>query len=375
MSARGPHLGRLEKVVRRHANGWQRAVFSRPGAEPGADEQVVEGPGEVEELVMAAREAATAGRVKQSFILKDGTRVRIDARYGKAKLQKVDAETTLKRMGGKERVLRPDDSAPLLRAIGLMNADGTISAKNAKKYKQVNHFVELCRPAWERLQAHRTVSADDPMRVLDLACGNGYLTFVLAEALRIAELPARLHGVDVREDVTQRCRERASSLGWSHMSFELARIEDVALDWTPDVLLALHACDVASDEALAFGIRSEVPVLLVAPCCQRELAAQLEGKRNEIGALTKHGLLRRQYASTLTDALRVEILDACGYKVDVVEFVDSAHSAKNLLLRAHRRPGRFDPDALKPIEARCQALGVAPSLLTMLRAAPARVRP
>ena len=367
MSPRGPNLGRLAKTLRRHAEaGWERAVFSRPGADDEAPE-VFEG-GTVDALVEAATQAALAGRVKQVLVVDPRTRVRVDARFGKAKVQTLDDDTKTKVIGGKARVLEPDGSADLLRVIGIMNADGTISAKSAKKYKQVNHFVELCRPGWERLLAHRKATAEAPLRILDLACGNGYLTFVLVEALRLAEIPSVVEGVDLREDVIGNCRDRAQALGWeARMLFSVDRIADVDPKAAPDILLALHACDTATDEALALGVRTGAPVLLVAPCCQRELAAQL-AEQSE-GALTKHGLLRREYGSVLTDALRVEMLDACGYKVDVVEFVESTHSPKNLLLRAHRRPGlagKPSPEALLAVRERCAALGVEPTLLRLL---------
>jgi SAM-dependent methyltransferase len=350
--------------LRRHTkDGWQRAVFSRPGAD---DEQVFEGT-DIDALIEAATEAASNGLVKQVLVVDARTRVRIDARVGKAKVHTMDDATKAKIMGGKARTLEPDRSADLLRVIGIMNADGTISAKAAKKYKQVNHFVELCRPGWERLLSHRKATADAPLRIVDVACGNGYLSFVLTEALRLAEIPAHLHGIDVREDVIGNCRERAQTLGADNMTFSVGRIADATPNPAPDILMALHACDTATDEALALGIRTEAPVLLVAPCCQRELAAQLS--KASQGALTKHGLLRREYGSVLTDALRVEVLDAYGYKVDVVEFVESTHSAKNLLLRAHRRPGTrvaSPPAALQAVRKRCNDLGVDPTLLRLL---------
>jgi SAM-dependent methyltransferase len=354
----------------------------------------------------------------------------------------LDEAAARKVMGGKDRTLRPDTSGALLRAIGIMNADGSISASHARKYKQVNHLAELCRPTWERLTAARPRSAAEPLRVLDLACGNAYLSFVLAEVLRQEGVPLRLHGVDVREDVVARSRERAATLGMAEpgpiavvtadlaasfpdadpvaatgpdasadpastsaastprLSFARASIAEAeasaastprlsfgasiaeaeasaaaALGGPPDLVLALHACDTATDEALALAIRLGVPAVLSVPCCQHELAAQLakqDPAHAPVPAMLAHGLLRGSYADLLTDSLRVEILAACGYEVAVVEFVSSEHTAKNLLLRAHRRhpyapvdPGRW---RLAPIQARCAQLGVSPDLLRRLGA-------
>jgi SAM-dependent methyltransferase len=282
--------------------------------------------------------------------------VRVDARHGRAKVQTIEEATLTKMMGGKDRVLRPDTSAALLRTIGIANADGSISARHAKKYKQVNHFVELCRPTLERLHA-------TPLRIFDLACGNGYLTFVLAEALRLAERPAVIRGIDVREDVVERCRARALELGWPHLEFAVGAIRDAKLGERPDLVMALHACDTATDEAIAKAILAGAEAIFAAPCCQRELATQLDVQHVPTPALSEVGLLRRDYASTLTDALRVEILEASGYHVDALEFVASDHTPKNLLLRAHRHRPRGSLDA---VAERCAALGVSPTLLGLL---------
>ena len=461
---REANLQRLERAVTPHLRrGWTRAVFSAPQGEGKArEEQVLAGPGsdvapspeQLAAVFAAAREAARVGLVKHTYVLDERRRVQVDARHGRPALRTLDEAAARKVMGGKDRTLRPDTSGALLRAIGIMNADGTISATHARKYKQVNHLAELCRPTWERLKEARPRSAADPLRVLDLACGNAYLSFVLAEVLRQEGVPLRLHGVDVREDVVARSRERAVTLGMAdpdprspaeaagtpstpsaaeaagtpsspsvtkagtpsspsatkagtasspsaaapprgadaipadsgptapitpRLSFARASIAEAeasaaaALGGAPDLVLALHACDTATDEALALAIRLGVPAVLSVPCCQHELAAQL-AKQDPAGApvpaMLAHGLLRGSYADLLTDSLRVEILNACGYEVAVVEFVSSEHTAKNLLLRAHRRhpyapvdPGRW---RLAPIQARCAQLGVSPDLLRRL---------
>lgn len=371
-------LARLRKTLSRHAkDGWQRAVFSRPNVEGrDPDDHVLDEasarppePEQIDGLIERAIAQAKEGRVKQTLIVDERTRVRIDARFGKAKVQVLDDATTQKMMGGKDRPLRPDRSGELLRVIGIMNADGTISRKHAKKYKQVNHFVELCRPVWERLGAQRAFTPEAPLCILDLGCGNAYLSFVMAEALRLEDITARLHGIDRRSDVIERAQARARELQFEHVSFSVQTIHSVseveALGGGPDVVVALHACDTATDDALRLGVEAGVPALLVAPCCQHELMDQLgDPKRLPVGAIVRHGLLRQDFAATLTDAIRVEWLEAQGYQVDLVEFVTSEHSAKNLLIRATSRPGRRRSDSdLERLEARCRDLGVQPSLL------------
>ena len=394
-------LQRLERNILSHLRrGWTRAVFAAPQAADASEpavahaEQVHPGPGagvppspeQLAAVFAAARLAANAGLVKHTYVIDELRRVQVDARHGRPTVRTLDAAAATKVMGGKQRPLRPDTSAELLRAIGIMNADGSISATHARKYKQVNHLAELCRPTWERLVAARPRSEAQPIRALDLACGNAYLSFVLAEILRREGVALRLHGVDDRDDLITRSRERTSTLGMHNLSFTRASIAEAEADATaalagpPDLVVALHACDTATDEALALAIRLGVAAILSVPCCQHELAAQLAhppaGDTPRIGppvaALLEHGLLRGAYADLLTAALRVELLAACGYEVAVVEFVGSEHTAKNVLLRAHRRHPYAPVDRtrwrLAPIAERCAQLGVSPALLRLLQA-------
>jgi SAM-dependent methyltransferase len=387
-----PHkLARARARLRRHlAAGWQRAVFSTP---QGADERsrVIEGPGVLapgtdpgafDRVFADACAAADEGLVKQVFVIDPSRRIVVDARHGWAKAHTRDAQTVRKVMGGKDRPLRPDRDAPLLQAIGIMRPDGTISTRHARKYKQVNHLVELCRPVVDRLLRERTPTAAEPLRIADLACGNGYVAFVLAETLAAAQVPFRVLGVDVRPDVIDRCEARAAQLGWrDRMHFTVASIAHAApiartaLGGAPELVLALHACDTASDEAIAFAIQAASIALLVAPCCHAELARQLLSSRPalESPALLEHGLLRRGFADTLTDALRAELLELSGYEVGVLEFVPSEHTPKNLLLRALRADAPPDPAVtLQALVGRCAALGVRPRLVELLGGAAPR---
>ncbi len=323
-----PHQ-RLAHNLRQSLNaGFDRLVLSRPG---GGGEEVhpaPDSPTATEALIAHALAQAKAGLVKIAVVHKDGGRTLLDARHGSARLVPAD-QAVEKAMRGKTRALRPDDNGPLLRAIGIQNADGSISATHAKKYKQVSHLVELLRPAWQAAAARRTVDEAAPLRILDLACGNAVLSFVLADALRGAGLPCRLHGVDRRADL----------------------------------VLALHACDGATDEALQVGVSLGAAALFVVPCCQAELAQTLRRSRGGPTPAYRHGLLLREHAATITDALRVDWLEAQGYEVDVVEFIDLGHTAKNRLLRA-TRTGPARPEALAAWKARGEALGALPSGLS-----------
>lgn len=376
------------KLERKLELGWQRAVFATPQREDGRVEQrVLAGPGSLPRadprlpealrtLFEAAEQAASEGLVKHTIVIDERTRLELDARHGHVKQRVLDEQTITKIMGGKDRPLRPDRSARLLRGIGIMNPDGTISARNAKKYKQVNHFVELCRPLW----ASR--SPTEPLKIVDLACGNSYLSFVVLEALALENRPATLLGIDVREDVIATSRARADELGFAEQSrFIAASLEELSptrlraeLGGDPQIAISLHACDTATDAALALAIACDVEAILCVPCCQAELARQLASlsptqreRTAMIPAALEHGLLRRTLGEVLTDALRVELLEACGYAVTTLEFVGSEHTPKNLLLRALRGPSRRAAKwRLEPVRSRCERLGVDPALLRTL---------
>lgn len=322
MSARTRFAANLRRAL---AAGPARVVCSEPGGEP----EVMEGEA-TEGAVLAA---VGAGKVKVRVVMANGDRVELDARHGGAKRVSA-AESADRALAGKQRAIRTDESADLLRVLGIANADGSISAGNSKKYKQLAHLAALLEPAWSPLRRER-----EPLRILDLACGNAWLSFVLGDALRRAGVPFTLLGIDRREDLVARCRQRASALRCDTMTFEVASIAGAdlrSLGGPPDLVLALHACDTATDEVLALADASEARALFAVPCCQADLAAQLRRARGGPTPAYRHGLLLREHAATLTDALRVDWLEARGWDVDVVEFIDAGHTPKNRLLRGLR---------------------------------------
>ena len=244
----------------------------------------------------------------------------------------------------KDRLLAEDD--PVLLALGISDAQGRVKPTRQAKYRQVEEFVRLLAASLDDAlaQGHlRTPTAEDPLRIVDLGCGNAYLTFAAHRFLTapVAEggrgLPVRMTGVDVKQQSADHNSQVAASLGID-ADFVVGSIADAELDRAPDVVLALHACDTATDDALARAVEWRAALVLAAPCCHHDIAAQLRSAPAPApyAMLTRHGILRERFADTLTDALRASLLRREGYRVDVVEFVESAHTPRNTLLRAVR---------------------------------------
>lgn len=235
----------------------------------------------------------------------------------------------------KDRLVDPEH--PLVVAAGLSRADGRIPADRQAKFRQVEQFVRLLAADLPEPVAGR------PMRVVDLGCGNAYLTFAAAAWLDTAGVDFRIHGVDTRASARDRNTEIVGRAGLAdRVTFSAEPIAATSAVEGADVVLALHACDTATDDALAVAVRHDVPVVLAAPCCHHDLARQLSrptqgAPRPEWArAMLRDGILRERFADVLTDAIRADLLRAHGYRVEAVEFVESRHTPRNTLLRAHR---------------------------------------
>jgi SAM-dependent methyltransferase len=193
------------------------------------------------------------------------------------------------------------------------------------KERQVQHYVELLRPLplWER----------DTIRVVDAGCGKAYMSLALVAYGREVGTRVELVGLDTNPQVIETTRVIAEGLGYDEARFEAMSIDEYESEQPIDLLVSLHACDTATDEAIAAGVRLDAEAIVVAPCCHHELAAQIAGQKD---ALLRHGLLLGRQADLVTDALRAAALEMLGYRVDVIEFVSTEHTAKNLMLRAER---------------------------------------
>lgn len=224
---------------------------------------------------------------------------------------------------------------PYLQSLGIANASGAINASQYPKFRQIANFVEII----DRSIGSFVESADAPITLLDLGCGKGYLTFAAYDyiASRAKFAPA-VTGVDIKFDVIALCNTLARELGFKTLSFQSARIgEDRS--GSIDILVALHACDTATDDALALGVRSGMKYFFCAPCCQAQIAAQIKDTGPAFSPITQFPLMKRRQADVITDVCRALLLNALGYDVTFLEFTALEHTPKNIMLA-----GRINPD-------------------------------
>ena len=232
---------------------------------------------------------------------------------------------------------RPDR---FLQAIGIMDAQGKVFPSMQGKFSQVNEFLKLLDHMGELERFGKS-----PLNILDCGCGSAYLSLATYHYLNdIRGIPARLVGVDINGVLMQKDNEQSEALGFSAACFQKSRIIDYQPEVPPDIVLALHACDTATDEAIAQGIKWRARLILCAPCCHHDLNQQFPtaGLHHlpdvaPFSPVLRHGILKERLADILTDAFRALVLRMMGYKTDVVEFVSSEHTDKNLLIRAIKR--------------------------------------
>ncbi len=228
----------------------------------------------------------------------------------------------------KERPIAAGEPDEFLKALGVMSEEGEVRAAAQGKFRQINEFLRVIDPV--------VVGQDwvePPLRIVDCGCGKAYLSFAAYHYLnRVQGIETELTGVDTNAELVQQVRELAGSLGWTELEFRVSAIRDYRPERPPDVVLSLHACDTATDEAIARGVAWGARVILAAPCCQHELHHRL--KAPLLRPVTRHGILRERLADILTDAFRALALRIMGYRADVIEFVDPEATAKNLMIRA-----------------------------------------
>ncbi len=240
-------------------------------------------------------------------------------------------ETELSHDRQKNTVLREGENILFLHALSMTAPDDTLKAGMQSKFRQINAFLGLLRDIGEIQQL------DEPVRLVDFGCGSAFLTFAAYHYLE-EMLGKQVHitGVDKKAHLIQKNSQIATDLGWRNIDFVEGLIADYETDTPAAITVALHACDTATDDAIARGILWNSRVILVAPCCHHHMQAQLEANPTPepLGPMLRYGLLHERMGDIITDTFRALILKIFGYKVDMVEFVAPDHTPKNLLIRA-----------------------------------------
>ena len=278
-------------------------------------------------------------------------------------IEKRKSEQNLSHDKKKDRLL--DSNDPFLREVGIADAKGVIKPSRQDKYKQVEEFLRLLSPALnsaiEAGQIHKP-TVQNPLRITDLGCGHAYLTFAAHQYLIKSGIPVVVTGIDIRPDSRDRNNAIAVKLGITEtISFKAEEISKTTSE-SADIAIALHACDTATDDAIAWAVNGQAKLLLIAPCCHHDIQKQIEVAPEPWGAITKFGLMKERLGDLLTDSLRAQLLRLVGYRVEVIEFVGGEHTPRNLMIRAVKtdaKPDQLDIDRYLEITAQW---GVTPVL-------------
>ena len=259
----------------------------------------------------------------------------------------------------KRYILEEGDAIPFLVDLGVQTKDGKIVNSRYDKFRQINRFLEFIQDIVENLPKGRELT------IVDFGCGKSYLTFAMYHYLKVMKgFDIRVIGLDLKEDVIAYCNELKDKYGYEKMSFTTGDIASYTGVDAVDMVVTLHACDTATDYALEKAVKWGASVILSVPCCQHELNYQM--KNEELSAVLKYGLLKERIAALITDGLRAEMLEQCGYDTQVLEFIDMEHTPKNILIRGVKRTKEREINFEK-YDNCCKALHVDPMLGKLLK--------
>ena len=250
-----------------------------------------------------------------------------------------------------------------------MTAEGRVIAAKYDKFRQINRFLEIFKDAALEVLAKKD---GGELSVVDFGSGKSYLTFAVQYFLtEILKVPCRIFGLDKKKDVIEYCSRLSDELGLKNLSFAVGDIAEFGEDKKPDIIITLHACDTATDYALNYAIKKGASAILSVPCCQHEINLQL--KKNKAGEnpvfepLLKYGLIKERFSALVTDAVRGELLENFGYKVQMIEFIDDEGTPKNLMIRAIKKSGLEEEAGAKKSSCKIlQELGVSQTLENLL---------
>ncbi len=253
----------------------------------------------------------------------------------------------------REYLLKPSEASSLLKAIAIMSKDGKIKNDKIRKYNQIDHYVELLEKNFLALKDNKVVT------ILDVGCGKSYLSFALNYYLtEVLKMKCHFIGIDINEQVIASSIKTQKELGYRNMEFHAMDIKDFDVERDVDVVLSLHACDTATDMALAFGVYKKAGLIVAVPCCHKEMLSTYSYPPFE--GILKHGILKARLADTLTDGLRGLMLEEHGYEVSIVEYISPLETPKNLMIRAMAR-GSENLNAKNEADQIINALSIYPA--------------
>jgi len=305
-------------------------------------------------------------------ILLEGTSETLNVRITKkgealVHREKSSKEQELSHDRSKARLL--DASDPFLIAVGISDSHGEVKPSKSDKYLQVEEFLRILAPTLAGAISAGHIdqpTESKPLTIVDLGCGHAYLTFAAHQYLRGQGIPVKVIGIDIRPAARDRNNEIASQLGISSsIEFRAEEIADTTLT-TADVAIALHACDTATDDAIAWAINSDAKLALIAPCCHHDIQAQMNEIPEPWSLITRNGIMKERLGDLLTDALRMQIMKLRGYRVEAIEFVGGEHTPRNLMIRAVKTGAPADKNEEGKYEQMLSLWKVKPALASLI---------
>lgn len=241
--------------------------------------------------------------------------------------------------GGQNRrknyLLEEGVPVPFLVRLGIMTAEGKVINSKYDKFRQINRFLEFVDDILKEIKPEND---EKPLSIVDFGSGKSYLTFAVQYFLtEIRKIPCEIFGLDLKKDVIDYCSRLALELGLENLKFAVGNIADYGEEKNPDIVITLHACDTATDFALNYAVRHNARAILSVPCCQHEINSALTAKKaagTDFEIFTRYGLIKEKFSALLTDAIRDDLLEKCGYKVQMLEFIDDSATPKNTMIRA-----------------------------------------
>lgn len=300
--------------------------------------------------------------IKATVLVSKKGKITINKRTKRYEDRVIKAELSHNR--AKRYIIEDGKKVDFMVDLGVMTKDGKVVKAKYDKFKQINRFLEFIEDVLPKLNKNREIT------IIDFGCGKSYLTFAMYYYLKeLNSIDARIIGLDLKEDVIDKCNELSMKYGYEKLNFYKGDIKNYEGVSKVDMVVTLHACDTATDYALNKAVSWGAEVILSVPCCQHELNAQI--KNDILEPVLKYGLIKERLSALITDALRADILEGAGYYVQILEFIDMEHTPKNILIRAVKNDKKSDlasiNENIQKYESLREFLNVNPKLDQLLK--------